>query len=123
VPQGGHPDAHGRPLGGGAAAPAEGDIAIHFTGLRPGEKLFEELLIGETSGQTLHPRIMTASETCVSREVLDDLLDKMLNACKMHDIAALRRLITFAPLGYTPSGPAADPLDTEEDMWLRAAAE
>ncbi len=104
-------------------APADGDIAIHFTGLRPGEKLFEALLIGETSGHTLHPRIMTASETCIAPEVLDDLLDDILTACQMHDITGLRGLITAAPLGYTPAGPAADLLSGEDDTWSREAAE
>ncbi|WP_324753542.1 nucleoside-diphosphate sugar epimerase/dehydratase [Roseovarius sp. Pro17] len=101
----------------------EGDIAIRFTGLRPGEKLFEELLIGETAGPTQHPRIMTASETCLAPDQLDMLLDDLLVACKMQDIAALRRLIAAAPLGYTPSGPAADLLGGDQDAAPREAAE
>ena len=107
----------------GDGTPREGDIAIRFTGLRPGEKLFEELLIGETAGRTQHPRIMTASETCLAPDQLDTLLDDLLIACTMQDIAALRRLIAAAPLGYTPSGPAADLLGGDQDAAPREAAE
>ncbi|MFX0546485.1 polysaccharide biosynthesis protein [Roseovarius sp. S1116L3] len=115
---------HMPPGANGRTAHVEGDIAIQFTGLRPGEKLFEELLIGETSGRTVHPRIMTASETCLSPDALDALLDDLLNACKMQDISSLRSLITAAPLGYTPSGPAADLLSAgDDDLWVREAAE
>ena len=90
-----------------------GDIAICFTGLRPGEKLFEELLIGEDAMQTLHPRILTASEIYIQPDRLDALLDRVLAACQAQDIDELRRIITAAPVGYRPSGPAADLLGAE----------
>ena len=97
------------------AAKPEGDIEIVFTGLRPGEKLFEELLIGESAGQTRHPRILTASETYLGPDRLDQLLDALLAACQMQDIASLRRIIASAPVGYTPLGPTADLLSGDED--------
>jgi len=107
----------------GAGIAREGDIAIRFTGLRPGEKLYEELLIGQASGRTRHPRIMTASETCLAPAALDALMDALLDACMRQDIGALRDLVARAPLEYRPSGPAADLLGGGEDDWARHAAE
>lgn len=90
-----------------------GDIAIRVTGLRPGEKLYEELLIGEGRGETQHPRIMTASEIHVAPAPLDALLDQLMAACQAQDIGALRRIVAAAPVAYRPSGPAADLLGAE----------
>jgi len=87
---------------------ATGDIEIRFTGLRPGEKLYEELLIGDDSSPTQHPRIMTAKENSLRPTALEDLLDNILAACKMQDIARLRMLIRNAPTGYLPDSEIAD---------------
>ncbi|WP_374028270.1 polysaccharide biosynthesis protein [Bdellovibrio bacteriovorus] len=62
-----------------------GDIAIEFTGLRPGEKLFEELLIGENVSWTAHPRIMTAQESCLQREELLAKLNELYACCQRYD--------------------------------------
>ena len=59
----------------------EGDIAIKFTGLRPGEKLYEELLIGGNSEWTEHPRIMRASETKLEFDFLISALEDLLASC------------------------------------------
>jgi len=48
----------------------EGDIEVVYTGLRPGEKLYEELLIGSNVKGTEHPRIMSADEECLTYDVL-----------------------------------------------------
>ena len=116
----------GDPLNGREKAGSEqpeGDIAICFTGLRPGEKLYEELLIDDTAGKTQHPRIMTARETCIAPAELDALLAALLDACKRQDITELRRIIAAAPIGYAPSGPDSDLLEDAARVMLRQAAE
>lgn len=102
------------PVTGKPRGAARGDIAICFTGLRPGEKLYEELLIGADADHTGHPRIMTASETHLAPDRLDALLNQVLSACHAQDIAALRRIITDASIGYRPTGPVADLLGAEQ---------
>ena len=91
-----------------AGSRADGDIAICFTGLRPGEKLYEELLIGEEAEPTRHPRIMTAHETKLAPEELGNLLDRIMSACQTQDISRLRKLIAEAPTGYQPDSEIAD---------------
>ncbi|MEB8387369.1 nucleoside-diphosphate sugar epimerase/dehydratase [Rhodobacteraceae bacterium KMM 6894] len=86
----------------------QGDIAIIFTGLRPGEKMFEELLIGNEAVATQHPRIMTANDDHLPPEALDRLLDRLLAACQAQDIDRLRALIASAPTGYQPDSEIAD---------------
>ncbi|UXX82700.1 polysaccharide biosynthesis protein [Roseovarius pelagicus] len=92
---------------------ASGDIAIAFSGLRPGEKLYEELLIGEQAGETRHSRIMTAKEAKLAPEALDTLLDQLLVACQKQDVVTLRKLITEAPTGYKPDAQIVDLLWSE----------
>jgi FlaA1/EpsC-like NDP-sugar epimerase len=87
---------------------ANGDISIEFSGLRPGEKLFEELLIGGEVEGTAHPRIMRAKEERMSEKDLHTLLDK-LNASISHgDIEAVRDMLVDAPTGFAPVTPIAD---------------
>ena len=80
-----------------------GDIAIRITGLGKGEKLYEELLIGNNPSGTEHPRIMTASEVAMSPEALRVLLDDLWSACKEFDLARIQRLLIEAPLDYRPN--------------------
>ncbi|MDN0075930.1 nucleoside-diphosphate sugar epimerase/dehydratase [Crenobacter sp. SG2303] len=64
-----------------------GDIEIRYAGLRPGEKLYEELLIGADVLPTEHARIMRAQEYCLSRSELDHHLSALAEACQALDAA------------------------------------
>lgn len=89
-------DENGNPEG-----PVE-DIPIQITGLQPGEKLYEELLISNDPEGTEHPRIMTASELVMPPAELSSFLDKLHAACTSFDLQAIRQLLLAAPLGYAP---------------------
>ncbi|WP_300180648.1 nucleoside-diphosphate sugar epimerase/dehydratase [uncultured Aliivibrio sp.] len=79
-----------------------GDIEIHYTGLRPGEKLYEELLIGDNVGSTAHERIMTAQEDFLPLDEYNALLDKLDTACHDFDHEGIRQLLLDAPTGFNP---------------------
>lgn len=86
----------------------EGDIAIEFTGLRPGEKLYEELLIGGEVEGTGHPRIMRAREDLMSEGDLRDLLANLDSQIATGNIQTIRELLEKAPTGFKPTTPVAD---------------
>ena len=90
------------------AAHPEGDIEIQITGLRPGEKLYEELLIGDEVQKTTHPRIMTASEVMLPWNVLSDIITRMDEACRESDQLHQRRLLREAPTGFAPKDDICD---------------
>lgn len=85
-----------------------GDIAIEFSGLRPGEKLYEELLIGADVISTEHPKIMRAHEEYLSAEQLQALLQQMNEAMARDDSHQARQLLQQAVSGFTPSSPNVD---------------
>jgi FlaA1/EpsC-like NDP-sugar epimerase len=85
-----------------------GDIEIVYSGLRPGEKLYEELLIGEGVEGTDHKRIMKAKEISMSWHELDKLLKTLETAMLDFDIGRIREILVDAPLGYQPSSEIAD---------------
>ncbi len=79
-----------------------GDIAIEFSGLRPGEKLYEELLIGDNVEASDHPRILRANEQSLSWDEMEKLLGLLDDACQRFAIDELRQLLLDAPTGYAP---------------------
>jgi FlaA1/EpsC-like NDP-sugar epimerase len=86
----------------------QGDISIEFTGLRPGEKLYEELLIGDNVAATPHPMIMTASEDHLPWDVLKNRLHDLLVAVEKDDYSRVRQLLRETVSGYTPDGEIVD---------------
>ncbi|MGR3991001.1 polysaccharide biosynthesis protein [Pseudomonas sp. 1121_17] len=86
----------------------QGDIAIEFTGLRPGEKLYEELLIGDKVDATRHPMIMSANEDCLPWELLKTRVDDLLAAIAIDDYARVRQLLRETVSGYVPEGEIVD---------------
>ncbi|WP_257878566.1 polysaccharide biosynthesis protein, partial [Vibrio parahaemolyticus] len=74
-----------------------GDIEIQFSGLRPGEKLYEELLIGDNVKQTAHERIMTAHEVHLPLKEYELLLNDLDFACHSMDHENIRTLLLSAP--------------------------
>lgn len=85
-----------------------GDIAIEFTGLRPGEKLYEELLIGDNVVPTQHPMIMSANEDYLPWEVLKERLSELLSAVSSDDFTRVRQLLRETVNGYAPDGEIVD---------------
>ncbi len=86
----------------------EGDVAIAYTGLRPGEKLYEELLVGDNVSATSHPRIMTAQEVFWEWPRLEAYLDRLFEACRLFHHNGIRRLLLEAPTAYRPQGDIVD---------------
>lgn len=85
-----------------------GDIAIEFTGLRPGEKLYEELLIGDKVEATRHPMIMSTTEDYLSWDLLKAKLGDLLAAVNEGDYPRVRQLLRELVSGYTPEGEIVD---------------
>lgn len=86
----------------------EGDIAIEFTGLRPGEKLYEELLIGDKVSATEHPMIMRADEEHLPWERLKTFINEMLDAVDSDDHERIHQLLRTTVHGYAPAGEIVD---------------
>jgi FlaA1/EpsC-like NDP-sugar epimerase len=86
----------------------DGDIEIHYTGLRVGEKLYEELLIGNDVSGTEHRSIMRAEEAFLPWDELKPLLDQLWNACQRLDCNKVREVLLRAVMGYSPTKEVED---------------
>ncbi|MBY6192904.1 polysaccharide biosynthesis protein [Marinobacter hydrocarbonoclasticus] len=94
----------------------DGDIEIVFSGLRPGEKLFEELLIGNNPQGTAHPRIMMAREISLSWPELQKILEGLGRASQAFDCEAAVELLKEAQTGYVPNDGLSDLVWQHSDL-------
>lgn len=85
-----------------------GDIEFEITGLRPGEKLYEELLIGDNPLPTSHARIMKAHEDFLSWDVLQAKLADLGMALDINDVPSIRAKLKDLVPGYQPDGEVVD---------------
>lgn len=88
----------------------DADIEVKFSGLRPGEKLYEELLIGNNVTKTCHSRIQRAEENSVSKEQINDYMEQLDKACSQYDCELIIKLMSEMITEYTPSKEISDTL-------------
>lgn len=81
----------------------QGDIEIIYTGLRPGEKLYEELLVGDGALPTDHPRVMRALEKSISPDELETVLAALGAGCASGNVAAIYECFEKLRIGFTAS--------------------
>lgn len=93
----------------------DGDIEIQITGLRPGEKLYEELLIGDNPKSTSHPRIMKAHEDFIPWAELEGKLKALEVALNANDVRVVRLMMEKLVTGYTPSDEIVDWVYLEQE--------
>ncbi len=93
-------------------ASSDGDIEIKIVGLRPGEKLYEELLIGDNVTGTDHPLIMRAEESCIPWGDLQNIIGKLDLCCHKTDVRGLRDILLAVVSGYNPE------CDIQDKVWL-----
>jgi len=79
-----------------------GDIAINYSGLRPGEKLYEELLIDDHAKKTFHKRILSANERSLPWPDVAKIISDLTEAMREEDVSKIKKLLIKAPLGYQP---------------------
>ncbi len=93
----------------------DGNIEIQITGLRPGEKLYEELLIGDNPKPTSHQRIMKAHEEFVPWAELEDKLKSLEIALNVNDVDVIRLMMEKLITGYVPSDEIVDWVYLEQE--------
>ncbi len=99
----------------------EGDIEIAVTGLRPGEKLYEELLIGDNPKPTVHPRIMKAHEEFIPWAEFEAKLNALEMALNVNDVGVIRLMMQQLVVGYTPSDGIVDWVYLEQEAEAQAS--
>ncbi|WP_205597648.1 nucleoside-diphosphate sugar epimerase/dehydratase [Paraferrimonas sp. SM1919] len=91
-------------------------ISINYVGLRPGEKLYEELLIGDNAQGTLHPKISTAAEISITQAELDAILQQLTTALTSNQFEQVRQVLEQAPTGFTPVSCVDDCFKTSQQI-------
>lgn len=99
----------------------EGDIEIIYTGLRPGEKLYEELLIGANSTETEHPRIWCSDEPFLTREELSRELERLKAAMDVRDVETMHSVLMQTVEGYHAEPRAAQGDEAQVAAWRPAS--
>ena len=92
----------------------DGDIELVITGLRPGEKLYEELLIGDNPQPTRHPRVLKAHETCPPWVELGQHLKRLTTALDANDVPAIKAILQQLVPGYQPIDGIVDWIHLEQ---------
>tara|TARA_B100000212_G_scaffold209241_1_gene158006 strand:+ start:43740 stop:45575 length:1836 start_codon:yes stop_codon:yes gene_type:complete len=92
----------------------DGDIEIIFTGLRPGEKLYEELLIGDNVSKTTHKQIFRAEEGFISKEEIENVIEEIIEASEINDINKYKELLERVILGYEKKDEVVDVLSIND---------
>jgi FlaA1/EpsC-like NDP-sugar epimerase len=98
-----------------SASSPQGNIEIRFIGLRPGEKLYEELLIGNNVSGTSHPLIMRAQETEIDWPFLEIMLKQLDEACDRMEHDTIRNQLMKMVREYRPNSPISDLLWLEQE--------
>ncbi len=93
----------------------DGDIEINVTGLRPGEKLYEELLIGDNPQNTSHPMIMKAHEEFLSWAEFEEKIKALEIALNVNDVGLIRWMMQQLVTGYAPSDEIVDWVHLEQE--------
>ena len=93
----------------------DGDIEIQVMGLRPGEKLYEELLIGNNPESTSHSRIMKAREDYLPLDLLEEKLNALRVALDVNDVGVGRMMLSQLIAGYHASGEIVDWVHMEQE--------
>ena len=91
-----------------------GDIEILITGLRPGEKLYEELLIGSNSVKTIHPKIFKAQEEFIPWPELKIEINKLEKFVEMNDLENIIKILKKLVVGFSPSKKIVDYIFNEK---------
>ena len=99
----------------------DGDISIEYVGLRQGEKLYEELLIGENTTGTKHPRIMKNSEPHIKLSRLNEELQALGQAIDDHDIAEVQAILNRTVEGYAAGQPSPEPESGDDAGWAQVS--